>query len=347
MDRDPSKKGVRKIPKQFLDWIENTYNKDTALWYKTNAGRSKAWASKDRVNLSEEVGKVGAYHEGHFQGAKDFDLKTGMGGGPTTGRTMRSEIGVLNVAHAEKPRIPKAEMKRLGIPQYWLDDFYEAILESENLKVIGNLDRQAALDIDAGMPIEQAAAQSRFRDDLRNQGMIISGSRPVYRKTPAPLPENITQQAVPPEFDVSEIKTTGEVKVKPRTSRIPKVPQNPVEFVSGIKVKGGNLVFGTVSQKPVPEPVVQKPATRVVEPKPNKPTKPAPKPTVTAKPAPKPTVTAKPKPAVPLKIKGGAVPEPTPTAKSRAGSSLQRITNSVNDVIRITPGQGLPGFEGV
>ena len=342
MDKDPSKKGVRKIPKQFLDWIKNTYNEDTALWYKTNAGRSKAWASKDRINLSEEVGKVGAYHEGHFQGAKDFDLKTGMGGGPTTGRTMRSEIGVLNVAHAEKPRIPKAEMKRLGIPQYWLDDFYEAILESENLKVIGNLDRQAALDIDAGMPIEQAAAQSRFRDDLRNQGMIISGSRPVYRKKPAPLPENITQQAVPPEFDVSELKTTGEIKVNFRTSRIPKVPQNPVEFVSGIKTKGGNLVFGTVSQKPVPEPVVQKPATRVVEPKP---AKPAPKPKPTAKPAPKPT--AKPKPAVPLKIKGGAVPEPTPTVKSRAGSSLQKITNSVNDVIRIVPGQGLPGFEGV
>jgi|DEB0MinimDraft_6_1074348.scaffolds.fasta_scaffold06937_1 hypothetical protein len=243
MAKDPSKKGVRKIPKEFLDWIENTYNKETAAWYKTNAGRSKAWASKDRINLSEEVGKVGAYHEGHFQGAKDFDLKTGMGGGPTTGRTMRSEIGVLNVAHAEKPRIPKAEMRRLGIPQYWLEDFYEALLEAENLKVIGNLDRQAALDIDAGMPVEQAAAQSRMRDDLRRQEVKISGSRPTYQTKPAPLPQNITQQAIPPEFDVSEIKVTGEVRVRPRTSRIPKVPQNPVEFVEGIKFNGGKANF--------------------------------------------------------------------------------------------------------
>jgi hypothetical protein len=246
MAKDPSKKGVRKIPKEFLDWIENTYNKETAAWYKTNAGRSKAWASKDRINLSEEVGKVGAYHEGHFQGAKDFDLKTGMGGGPTTGRTMRSEIGVLNVAHSEKPRIPKAEMRRLGIPQYWIEDFYEALLEAENLKVIGNLDRQAALDIDAGMPIEQAAAQSRMRDDLRRQGMTISGSRPTYQTKPAPLPQNITQQAIPPEFDVSEIKTTGEVRVKPRTRRIPKVPQNPVEFVQGVQFKGGKAVLSAL-----------------------------------------------------------------------------------------------------
>lgn len=241
MAKDPSKKGIRKIPEGFLDWIEDTYNKETRTWYKTNAGRSKAFASKARINLSEEAGKVGAYHEGHFQGAKDIDVEQGMGGGPTTGRTMRSEIGVLNVAHAEKPRIPKSDMRRLGIPQYWLEDFYEALLEAEGQKVIGNLDEIAAMDIDAGMPVEQAAAQSRMRDDLRRQGVEIPGARPTYQNKPAPLPADITEQAVPPKFDTSDIKKTGEVKVTPRTSRIPKVPQNPVEFVAGTVRLGKNI----------------------------------------------------------------------------------------------------------
>ena len=56
----------------------------------------------------------------------------------------------------------------------------------------------------------------------------------------------------------------------------------------------------------------------------------------------------KPKPTVRLSIRGPAVAEPTPTAKRQAATSLQRITDStLNDVIRIVPGQGLPGFEGV
>jgi hypothetical protein len=240
MAKDPSKKGIRKIPEGFLDWIEDTYNKETRTWYKTNAGKSKAFATKTRINLSEEAGQVGAYHEGHFQGAKDVDVEQGMGGGPTTGRTMRSEIGVLNVAHAEKPRIPKRDMRRLGIPQYWLEDFYEALLEAEGQKVIGNLDEQAAMDIDAGMPVAQAEAQSRMRDDLRRQGVDIPGARPTYQNKPAPLPAEITEQAIPPEFDLSDIKKTGEVKVKPRTSRVPQVPQNPVEFVNGfVKYNAG------------------------------------------------------------------------------------------------------------
>jgi hypothetical protein len=238
MAKDPSKKGVRKIPQQFLDWIAATYSPEMATWYKTNTGRSKALASQQRIKMSEASGSVGAFHEGHFQGAKDFDLETQMGGGPTTGRTMRPEIGVVNVAHAEMPRISKADMKRLGIPQYWVEDFYEAILESEGLKVLGNPDIQAALAMDRGMSAEQAAAQARLRDDLRSQGAPIPGSRPVYSNKPAPLTQLPTEQVIPPEFDVSDIKKTGEVKVKPRTSRVPKVPQIPSV---DINIKGGGV----------------------------------------------------------------------------------------------------------
>lgn len=248
MAKDPSKKGVRKIPQQFLDWISESYGPEVATWYKTNAGRSKAHASKQRIDLSTEAGKVGSYHEGHFRGAKDFDLATAMGGGPTTGRTMRPEIGVLNVAHAELPRIDKRDMKRLGIPEYWVEDFYEAVLESEGQKVIGNLDVQGALDVDAGMPVEQAEAQSRVRDDLRRQGVVVSGSRPVYTTKPAPITQLPTEQLAPPEFDISDIKKTGEVKVKSRTGQIPKVPQYPTEFVEGIKPRfvGGKAVLNAL-----------------------------------------------------------------------------------------------------
>ena len=235
MAKDPSKKGVRKIPQQFLDWISETYSPELAKWYKTTTGKSKALASKQRVDMSTTVGSVGAFHEGHYQGAKDFDVESQMGGGPTTGRTLRPEIGVINVAHAEMPRISKAEMKRLGIPQYWIEDFYEAILESEGMKVLGNPDVEAALDMDRGMSVEQAAAQSRLREDLRRQGAPIPGNRLVYRKNLPPLEKLPAEQVVPPEFDISEIKTTGEVKVKPRTSRIPKVPQNPYIDFTGAK----------------------------------------------------------------------------------------------------------------
>jgi hypothetical protein len=116
MARDPSKKGVRKIPPTFLDWIEQNYGPTVAKWYKTTTGKGKAEATRQRVDMSSEVGSVGAYHEGHFQGAKDFDVDTAMGGGPTTGRAMRPEIGVENVAHGEKPRISRRDMRRLGIP---------------------------------------------------------------------------------------------------------------------------------------------------------------------------------------------------------------------------------------
>lgn len=226
MARDPSKKGVRKIPPTFLDWIEQNYGPTVAKWYKTTTGKGKAEATRQRVDMSSEVGSVGAYHEGHFQGAKDFDVDTAMGGGPTTGRAMRPEIGVENVAHGEKPRISRRDMRRLGIPPDWVTDFYEAILESEGQKVIGNLDVQGAMDVDAGIPVEQAEAQSRRRSDLRAQDVNIPGDRYTGTDSPAPITQLPKSQAVPPEFDVSGIKTGEGIPIaKPRTTRIPKVPK--------------------------------------------------------------------------------------------------------------------------
>jgi len=230
MAKDPSKKGIRKIPPTFLDWIESNYGPKVAKWYKTTTGTGKAEATRQRQQMSEAAGSVGGFHEGHFQGAKDIDPE--MGGGPTTGRTLRPEIGVTNVAHAEAPRMSKADMRRLGIPQYWVEDFYEAILESEGQKVIGNLDVQGALDVDRGMSPEQAAAQTRVRDDLRAQGEAIPGSRYTGTDKPAPITQLPVEQAQPPKIDATRIKTGSGIPEVVGTSKA-RVPQNPVEFNQG------------------------------------------------------------------------------------------------------------------
>jgi len=231
MAKDPSKKGVRKIPPQFLEWIEAYYGDAVANWYKKTTGTGKAEATKQRQRMSDIVGATGAFHEGHFQGAKDFDPE--MGGGPTTGRTLRPEIGVTNVAHAEKPRISKADMRRLGIPQFWVEDFYEAILESEGQRVIGNLDVQGALDVDRGMPVEQAAAQTRFRDDLRVQGENIPGSRYTGTDKPAPITQVPTETPRAPKFDASNIKTGTGIPQISGESRVT-LPRNAVKIDKGV-----------------------------------------------------------------------------------------------------------------
>ena len=243
MARDPSKKGIRKIPPTFLEWISSNYGPNVAKWYKTTTGTGKAEATKQRQSMSEMAGSVGGFHEGHFQGAKDIDPE--MGGGPTTGRTLRPEIGITNVAHAEMPRMSKADMKRLGIPQYWIEDFYEAILESEGKKVIGNLDVQGSLDVDRGMPPEQAAAQTRVRDDLRAQGENIPGARYTATDKPAPISQLPAKQPQAPKFDATKIKTGSGIPVVTGGSRI-SVPQNPVKFNKGIArfVPGVGLAVG-------------------------------------------------------------------------------------------------------
>ena len=231
MAKDPSKKGIRKIPPTFLDWIESNYGPDVAKWYKTTTGTGKAEATRQRQQMSEMAGSVGGFHEGHFQGAKDIDPV--MGGGPTTGRAMRPEIGLTNVAHAELPRMSKSDMKRLGIPQYWVEDFFEAVLESEGQRVIGNLDVQGSLDVDRGMSVEQAAAQTRVRDDLRAQGEAIPGSRYTATDKPAPITQLPAKQPQVPEFDATRIKTCSGIPKVVGTSRV-RVPQNPVRFAKGV-----------------------------------------------------------------------------------------------------------------
>jgi hypothetical protein len=85
----------------------------------------------------------------------------------------------------------------------------------------------------------------------------------------------------------------------------------------------------------------------LLNPKPPKPPKATVKPTAkpTSKPTSKPTVKPAAKPSLRFR---SAIPEPTPRAARRdAAAQLTRIVNSTNDVIRIVPGEWLPGSEGV
>jgi hypothetical protein len=238
MARDKSKKGVRKQPSQFIDWVSENYGPETAKWYKIYTGKGKAEASKQRINLSAMLGEIGAYHEGHGFAAKD--IHPYHGGGPTVSQNLAPELGIQNVAHGELPRIPKEDMMRLGIPSTWLEHLFEADLEFHGHKVIGNPDRQAWLDMDRGMPPEQAAAQSRMRDDLRAQGVefkVDGDTIPDERITTVEGMKgpnwSATKQPEAPKLDYTDIKTTGEVKVtSPKRGR--KVPTQHVRIAKGV-----------------------------------------------------------------------------------------------------------------
>lgn len=184
-------KAARQVPDVLLEWLNKNVSPEFSQWYAKNSRLGARQITTERQRMSADAGTVGAYHEGHFRGAKDVDPK--MGGGPTTGLTMRPEIGVVNVAHKEAPRIPYEDMRRAGIPQNWIEDVFESVLHSEGLGVIGNFDTQAAMDMDAGMDPGQAMAQTDRRQQLRQQGV----------------------KQVGPDTSVILRPFEGEIKVKP------------------------------------------------------------------------------------------------------------------------------------
>lgn len=239
MAKDQTKKGARRIPKDFIEWIEDNYGPETAKWYPIYTGKGKAEASRQRIDMSKMLGEVGSWHEGHGFGAKDSNRRTKQGGGPTVGRNLRPELGKLNVAHGEKPRWPKEDMIRMGVPSTWLEDLFEADLEFHGMKVIGNPDVQAAIDMDRGMPPEQAMAQSRMRDDLRAQGVefkvdgdtIVDERITTVEGMKAPT-WSATQQPEAPEFSPLS-KVTGEPTVT-APARGRKVPTQPVKIAKGV-----------------------------------------------------------------------------------------------------------------
>ena len=163
-------KTVRQVPDVLLRWLEKNVSPEFADWYARQARSGDRQVTGERQKMSRDAGTTGAYHSGHYKGAMDVDPK--LGGGPTSGMSQKPEIGAVNVAHKEAPRIPFDDMQKAGIPQHWIEDVTETILYSEGHGVIGNFDTKAALDIDAGdVTPGQAMAQTDRRDQLRKQGV--------------------------------------------------------------------------------------------------------------------------------------------------------------------------------
>tara|TARA_Y100000401_G_scaffold12558_1_gene8577 strand:+ start:1430 stop:2446 length:1017 start_codon:yes stop_codon:yes gene_type:complete len=179
-------KAIRKPPKEFIEWLTKKGGKEFANWYVKDYGKAKTVRSAERKHMSRDAGTVGAYHDGHMRGAMDVHPK--LGGGPTSSLSMFPEIGVVNVAHKELPRIPYEDMRKGGVPQNWFEDAYEQFLESEGLGVIGKYDTQAAMDMDAGMDPGQARAQADRRRQLRAQGVDV-GPDTDPKFSPAPTPQ--------------------------------------------------------------------------------------------------------------------------------------------------------------
>lgn len=161
---------VRKVPDVLILWLEENVSPEFADWYASQARSGDRQVRGLRQKMSREAGTTGAFHSGHYAGA--MDVKSKLGGGPTSGMSQKPELGVLNVAHKEAPRVPFEDMQKAGIPQHWIEDVTETILYSEGLGVIGNFDTQAALDIDAGeITPGQGMAQTDRRQQLRQQGV--------------------------------------------------------------------------------------------------------------------------------------------------------------------------------
>lgn len=179
-------KAIRKPPKEFIEWLTEKGGKEFANWYVKEYGKAKTLRSAERKHMSRDAGTVGAYHDGHMRGVMDVHPK--LGGGPTSSLSMFPEIGVVNVAHKELPRIPYEDMRKGGVPQNWFEDAYEQFLESEGLGVIGKYDTQAAMDMDAGMDPGQARAQADRRRQLRAQGVDV-GPDTDPKFSPAPTPQ--------------------------------------------------------------------------------------------------------------------------------------------------------------
>ena len=229
-------KAARKIPQVLIEYLEEKHGKEFADWYVKQANKGKRQVTAERQRMSAEVGKTGAYHEGHFRGAEDIDPK--LGGGPTTGLTMRPEIAEINIAHKEAPRIDYEAMARAGVPQNWLTDVYETVLESEGFGVIGSYDTTAALDMDAGMDPGQAQAQTDRRRQLRAQGVEVVGPETrvefqpfkgeISSKSDVPLP-NLTEalaaeRAIEKQQIANRRSTKAKLKIKGGAARVLSVP---------------------------------------------------------------------------------------------------------------------------
>jgi len=307
----------------------------------------KGWTAGQVENrdIARSLGM--AINAGHYD--------TSASGAPASNRAAGTESAVINQMQgrsAENPPRPLTarETVNTGVANTKIAGLYEAGLENVGIPARSGttypLNPYVSALVGSNeatryIPYEQLEVVNRTFQDLVDQG-YSDVAMYDYIKSGGSLDPKSLAEAGLEKRGVSTFATPPEQQAPVRQVQ-PPTPKGPTVTTKGVpKGLAEAQVILTPSQS-----LGQK-AAAIANREPVKPPKPVvvvPKP-VAVKPKPKPK--PKSKPAVRLTIRGPAPAESTPTPRRQAASSLQRITNSaLNDVIRIVPGQGLPGFEGV
>ncbi len=324
------------------------------------------WSNKQKV-LQEVGRRLGMKLDlGHFE--------TSASGAPGNIAAAGAEYNLANQAAGrslENPFRPQtqAEIADIGMATNKVQGLAEASMLSQDLPTRGGLTGRPLnpyISVLLGttlsgqnsrlLPQENLETLNYTFDQLEKQGANPVAMYDYIRERAGEgIDINEMARAGQQQYDISKFSPKAEVlKAGPLRIVQPAAPKGPTVTTKGVP-KGlmpqpkvvlttsqslGQKAAAIANREPVkpPKPVVVIPKPVAVKPKP----------VVKPKAVTKPKPTAKPKPSMRLTIRGPAIAEPTPTAKRQAAASLQKNTNSaLNDMIRIVPGQGLPGFEGV
>jgi hypothetical protein len=324
------------------------------------------WSNEQKV-LQEVGRRLGMKLDlGHFE--------TSASGAPGNIAAAGAEYNLANQAAGrslENPFRPQtqAEIADIGMATNKVQGLAEASMLSQDLPTRGGLTGRplnpyisVLLSTTLSgqnsrlLPQENLETLNYTFDQLEKQGANPVAMYDYIRERAGEgIDINEMARAGQQQYDISKFSPKAEVlKAGPLRIVQPAAPKGPTVTTKGVP-KGlmpqpkvvlttsqslGQKAAAIANREPVkpPKPVVVIPKPVAVKPKP----------VVKPKAVTKPKPTAKPKPSMRLTIRGPAIAEPTPTAKRQAAASLQKNTNSaLNDMIRIVPGQGLPGFEGV
>ena len=283
-----------------------------------------------------ETGKQ--FHRGH--------VVAGLKGGSLGNENMWPEHGMRNVLHGKAPRWPISTIEELGIPKNDLETIYERQLQAEGLGMprISNalaiaLDEQMVdptgrdsymRNYEAGIAPETALAIQQKLNELEAQGFSRQAIENWSRNQSGTLSQGnaVSQsgpvrQVVPPRNVPIRVQPAGSGRA---TTRLMPAGASPVLITRPSRSTTlGAKAAAIATREPIPQPAI-------VKPKPAKPAKPA-KPT-------KPT-------RINLRLRSAPEDRTLPLARRNAANTLNRIMESTNDVIRINPGEWMPGNQGV
>jgi hypothetical protein len=342
--------------------------------------RAKARMAHNNVANPDYAGQI-QYDLGHYRAAAHPD-----GAGYDGPMNMDPEPSYINQSHIDKDRIPQNAMREYGVPLNGPEAVAETTIQQRGAPSRSGLMTrdghlpQPVLDDLSTSAYRQAFETAKANGELTGRYggvMSIKKDPSIYKNWDTGLdlgPENYGNiksygQALALADKAEQLGQQGANirpaldQLSPTTSKGTAVAQsgpvrriapaaipykNPAPLtakqISEFQAGGGQAAM--IRDGLTKEQIIAR-GRALLNPKPPKPpkatVKPAAKPT--SKPTSKPTIKPAAKPRLRFR---SAIPEPTPRAARRdAAAQLTRIVNSTNDVIRIVPGEWLPGSEGV